>query len=141
MHNVLASASRIAHSDMISMIAHNHIMMKSRHWQTSTRKKGFLGTTRLQIIYKLQFFSKCGLPNVSHSLPANLTRDRTSGLIQSISNSPSYLLQLLISGEYTHTHTQQTTKQNRSASPGMKETHIVPLVGCLASIYSRLFSV
>lgn len=61
MHNVLASASRIAHSDMISMIAHNHIMMKSRHWQTSTRKKGFLGTTRLQIIYKLQFFLKMWL--------------------------------------------------------------------------------
>lgn len=47
---------------------YNLIMMELSHWQISVRKRGFLGTTRLQIIYKLQFFSNCGLPHISVSL-------------------------------------------------------------------------
>lgn len=47
---------------------YNLIVMELCHWLISVRKRGFLGTTRLQIIYKLQFFSNCGLPNISVSL-------------------------------------------------------------------------
>ncbi len=47
---------------------YNLIMMGLCQWQISVGKRGFLGTTRLQIIYTLQFFSNCGLPNISVSV-------------------------------------------------------------------------
>jgi len=42
-------------------------MMEPCHRGIHVKKRGFLGTTRLQIIYKAQLFSDCGLPNISVS--------------------------------------------------------------------------